>query len=369
MLTLLESFNRRKFEVLLVLFENSEDCMHSLPGDIRVINLDKKGRGDFFGLIRKLAAVMRQERPRVVLSFLWYGNVIAIIARKISRINIPIIVSARNYTSIALGNQRWGRFKRMLTRLSYPSAFGVVALSKAMAMDLKKNFRVEESKICIIPNPLDTEKISRLSSGEAEHPWFNDHPCVIVSVGRLHKQKGYRLLLKAFARLQNEHHVRLIILGEGEERSALERFIDELGLNSCVQLPGFVDNPYPYMKNANLFVMSSLYEGFPNVLIEAMACGAPVVSTACPSGPDEIINNGINGLLVPVSDESALCSAMASSLYNVNYGKSMAEKAKSDVLKYSVRKIVGRYEEVLMAAVEKVTNRQNVNKRERPDGH
>lgn len=363
MLTLLESFNRRKFELLLVLFESSEDEMDSLPGDIRVINLNKKGSGDFFGLIWKLAAVMRQERPSVVLSFLWYANVIAIIARKISRVNIPVIISARNYTSIAIGNQRWGRFKLMLTRLSYPAAFGVAAPSKAMAMDLKKNFKVKESGISIIPNPLDTEKISRLSSEEPGHPWFNDNTVVIVSVGRLHKQKGYRVLLKAFAKLQNEYPARLVILGEGEERPALERLIGESGLGSCVQLPGFVKNPYPYMKNANLFVISSLYEGFPNALLEAMACGTPVVSTACPSGPDEIITNGINGLLVPVADESALYSAMVSALYNADYGNSMAEKAQSDVLKYSVKKIVGRYEDMLMAAAKKETNGKGAGKR------
>jgi glycosyltransferase involved in cell wall biosynthesis len=137
---------------------------------------------------------------------------------------------------------------------------------------------------------------------------------VLVAVGRLHEQKDFQTLLRAFALVRARRSARLIILGEGPERPALEAGVAKLGLTEDVDLPGFVPNPYAFMAGASQFVLSSRYEGLPTVLIEAMACGCPVVSTDCPSGPGEILDNGKYGRLVPVGDAAALAEAMEATL-------------------------------------------------------
>lgn len=351
MLTLLEHFSRDKFELTLVLFEKKGEYLDLIPAGIRVLNLHKKGKIDFLGLINRLASVFRQEKPHVILSFLWYANVITILAKKLSMTHIPVILTVQNFMSKVLKDQRWGWIKQLMVRLLFPSASRVATVSKGVADDLVKNFKVSLSHICIIPNPIDIKKIKKLSSEELHHPWFDNQVPVIVSAGRLNRQKGFPLLLKAFARLQKEIPLRLIILGEGEERPTLESLISKLQLNPWVQLPGFIKNPYPYIKNSSIYVMTSLYEGFPVAMLEAMACGIPIVSTDCPSGPDEIITDGFNGLLVPVSNESELCSAISKILKDKAFGKRLSEKASLDIEKYSINQIVGKYEELMDTVV------------------
>jgi glycosyltransferase involved in cell wall biosynthesis len=148
-----------------------------------------------------------------------------------------------------------------------------------------------------------------------EHPWFGPGlPAVILSVGRLTSQKDFCTLIKAFAKVRQTNPSRLLILGDGEDRSALETLVDQLGLREDVSLPGFVANPYPYMTRADVFVLSSRWEGLPGVLIEALYCGAPLVSTDCPSGPREILADGKYGKLVPVGNMDRLAQAIEATL-------------------------------------------------------
>jgi glycosyltransferase involved in cell wall biosynthesis len=150
-----------------------------------------------------------------------------------------------------------------------------------------------------------------------EHPWFRSgEPPVILGVGRLTGQKAFEVLIEAFAQVRKKQRARLIILGEGEQRSMVEALIKCLGLQADVELPGFVANPYPYMAHARLFVLSSRWEGLPTVLVEAMSLGTPVIATDCPSGPREILKNGLYGPLVQVDDPGALALAMQKSLAN-----------------------------------------------------
>jgi len=148
-----------------------------------------------------------------------------------------------------------------------------------------------------------------------DHPWFRPgQPPLLLAVGRLQMQKDYPTLIRAFAQVRQSRRARLLILGEGKERLMLEALIKKLGLEEDVSLPGFVMNPYAYMARASLFVLSSRWEGLPTVLIEALCCGTPVVSTDCPSGPREILRDGQYGQLVPVAQADALAKAIETTL-------------------------------------------------------
>ncbi|MGM0454151.1 MAG: glycosyltransferase [Thermodesulfobacteriota bacterium] len=185
-------------------------------------------------------------------------------------------------------------FMGYLMRLFYPHVDGVIAVSKGVAEDLAVNIGMSRSSIDVVYNPVVTERLLREAAESCDHPWLKPgEPPVVLAVGRLTPQKDFITLLNAFAILRQSHKSRLLILGEGALRSALEAEIKKLDLVDFVQMPGFVDNPYPIMRASSLFVLSSAWEGLPNVLIQAMACGTPVVSTDCPSGPAEIFSPSV----------------------------------------------------------------------------
>jgi glycosyltransferase involved in cell wall biosynthesis len=202
-----------------------------------------------------------------------------------------------------------------LARIFYPTARAVIAVSQGVADDLARLIGPGRARLVVIPNPVVTPDLLRLAGEAPDHPWLGPgQPPVILAAGRLAPQKDYPTLIRAFAALVEGQDMRLIILGEGPERPALEALVGDLGLSGRVDLPGFRGNPFAYMAKARLFVLSSAWEGLPGVLIQAMACGTPVVSTDCPSGPREILVEGRLGPLVPVGDIAALAEAMARTL-------------------------------------------------------
>ncbi|NLO89188.1 MAG: glycosyltransferase, partial [Clostridia bacterium] len=187
----------------------------------------------------------------------------------------------------------------------------VVAVSQGVADDLVKTTGLMRELIKVIYNPIVTPELLEKAKESIGHPWFKPgQPPVILSAGRLTAAKDFPTLIHAFARVRAERLARLMILGEGEERPNLESLVRELGLESDVSMPEFVENPYAYMARAAVFVLSSAWEGFGNVLVEAMAVGTPVVSTDCPSGPAEILEGGKWGKLVPVGDVEKLAKAL-----------------------------------------------------------
>ena len=204
-------------------------------------------------------------------------------------------------------------------RRGYAAADAVVAVSDGVADDLAALAQLPRGRVRTIHNPVVGPDLARLAAETVEHPWFRaGGPPVVLSVGRLTVQKDHPTLLRAFARLRATRPARLVLLGGAArpERTAewlagLRGLAASLGVAGDVDLPGFVANPYPYMARSALFVLSSAWEGFANVLVEAMACGCPVVSTDCPSGPAEILDRGRYGPLVPVGDAEGLAGAMA----------------------------------------------------------
>jgi glycosyltransferase involved in cell wall biosynthesis len=208
------------------------------------------------------------------------------------------------------------RVLRLATmRFCYRRADGIIANAQDVATDIEAILKIDKEKITVLNNPTASPELLDQARDSPAHPWFGDGgPPVVVGVGRLARQKDFPTLIHAFARVRRDRPCRLVILGEGKDRAALERLVRELDLEGEVALPGWVDNPFACMARSALFVLSSAWEGSPNVLIQALALGCPVVSTDCPGGSREILAGGRYGPLVPVGDVGALAQAMAAVL-------------------------------------------------------
>lgn len=343
MVNLAIAFCERGVGVDLVLLQPEGPYLRELPPGVRVVNL-KASRmlTGFAALVRYL----RREKPRIMLSAMRHVNVTALLAASLSGSQVPVVVCDHNTATVEL-DQTPGIKSiviRVLMRWLYPRAYNIVAVSKGVADDLAILLRLNTNRIKVIHNPIVKEELFTLSNQPVTHSWFvNKLFPIVLAVGRLTPQKDYKTLLQAFSIARGTRDLRLMILGEGELRSGLETLIEQLGLVEDVALPGFTENPFAYMRQADMFVLSSLWEGLPTVLIEAMACGAPVISTDCPSGPDEILENGKWGRLVPVGDANALAQAMLDTLDNS--GPSPTQRA----MDYSVDKSVDAYLSLLFA--------------------
>jgi glycosyltransferase involved in cell wall biosynthesis len=294
-----------------------------------------------------LASHIRATRPRAVLSALTHMNFATIAAVRLSGTGARVVVSERNQIS-AKARAAKGWWQRSLYRavpVAYRFADKVVAVSEGVAADLIRFGHLPERKVGVIHNPVFEAGLDRLSGIECPHSWLAaGNPPVILAVGRLHHQKGFDVLLDAFAHVRAQMDCRLVILGEGEARRRLEARINVLGLVRDVDMPGFSDNPFALMARAGCFVLSSRWEGFPNALVEAMACGAPVVAADCPSGPREILG-GI-APLVPVGDARALAQAVLETLRNRPSTAPLRERARG----FSIAAATGRYMALLEGA-------------------
>jgi glycosyltransferase involved in cell wall biosynthesis len=174
---------------------------------------------------------------------------------------------------------------------------------------------ISRDRISVLYNPVVNDELTNKMKEPVLHPWFQKgHPPLVLSVGRLEAQKDFETLIRAIALVNQRREAYLMILGKGSQSVVLQDLVNKLGIAKVVEMPGYVENPYAYMARANVFVLSSKYEGFPGVLVEAMACGAPVVSTDCPSGPVEILVEGKYGRLVPVGDVAAMAAAIQATL-------------------------------------------------------
>lgn len=314
MVTLANGFADRGLKVDLVLVRAEGPYLSEVSPGVRIVDLQSsRVLTSLPGLVRYL----RQERPQAMLSALNHANVIAVVARMLARVPIRLVVSERNNVSLSGSSSKNLRSRVVLhmMRWAYRKADGVTAVSGGVADDLANAINLPRNRISVIFNPVVTPELIGKSRMPLEHPWLGEgKPPVILGVGRLTQQKDFATLIRAFAQVRTIRECRLVILGEGELRTELEQLVASLGVQGSVQLPGFADNPFAWMSRVRLFVLSSRWEGLPNVLIQAMACGAAVVSTNCPSGPDEILEGGKWGRLVPVGDVEALAEAMTALL-------------------------------------------------------
>lgn len=340
---LLEHLDRGRFELFLVLFH--ERCDYALPRDVPISCLRKKSRYDLPKLIWRLAQIYEKKKPDVVLSFMNYANLISAVARKLSLSKPRLLFSEQIHVSTDFKHEPFSSLKAWALRRLYPQSDGVICVSRGVADDLVTEFRVPHEKIKVIFNPVDIEHVLTLAKEDVHHPWFvQKQSPIIIAMGRLTAQKGYPYLLKAFAQVISTFRCRLVILGEGQEREALNMLARELGVETEVAFLGFQQNPFKYLALADVFVLSSLWEGFALAIMEAMACGVPVISTRCPSGPDEIITHGVNGLLVPVADDTGLAEAMLHVLKDKELAAKLGQAGRERAEDFAVPKIVKQYE-------------------------
>ena len=345
---LINHLNKEKYSICLVLFENILDYKKDLRFSGEIVCLDKKSRWDFFKLIFKLRKTLRTYQPDVVLSFLYYTNIVTVMASLFFKRKFKLILCERNYPPEYLQKDRLVYLKKWLMRFTYRKADKILTVSKSIARVLEKDFNIKSEKIKTIYNPVVLEEIKDKYQKEMKHPFFEDERAqIIISVGRLVEQKRVDRLLRAFSLVRKKQdRVYLIILGEGELRKELENLSLELRVDKWTDFVGFQSNPYAWIRKADIFVLSSDFEGFPNVILEAMACGTPVVSTDCPSGPNEIIVNGKNGILVPTEDEKAMAEAILKLLTNDNLRKRFFEEGKKKAETLRIEKILPQYEEL-----------------------
>jgi len=343
MVNLARGFSEKGLDVDLVLAKAEGPYLSQVPPEVRVIDLHSDR---VLASLPHLVRYLLRERPQALLSTLDHANIVALWARKLARVPNRLVVRVANNLSQSASNASSAR-ERLMPRLIhkfYPWADAVVAVSQGVADDLVKTAGLSRERIQVIYNPVVTPDLLEKAKEPLNHAWFapGEIP-VILSVGRLTKAKDYSTLIRAFAQVQREYPARLMILGEGEERPKLETLIRELDLEEDVSLPGFVDNPYAYMARSAVFVLSSVWEGLPNVLIEAMAIGTPVVSTDCPSGPAEILEGGEWGRLVPIGDVEKMTTAIIATLNDPNH-PDVSKRAQH----FGVEKSVKAYLEVLL---------------------
>lgn len=314
MLNLSAEFVKKGCAVDIVLAKAEGAYVSSVPAGVRVIDCNASRP---IWAIPALSRYLRAERPQALLSTITSANMAAIFASRIASPEIKCVICEASHLSTEL--RQTSTHNRVLIpliiRRLYPKAAAIVAVSQRTAEDLARLAGVSRQSIKVIYNPVVSESLLEKSQYPTSHRWLqhNRYP-VIVGMGRLTKQKNFATLIRAFALLRARMPSKLIILGEGEERPLLEHLCDSLGIADDVDLPGFEINPYPILSKASLFVLSSLWEGLPWVLVEALACGTKVLSTDCPGGPREILDNGTYGQLCPVENVRLMSEAMMRAL-------------------------------------------------------
>ncbi len=357
MVTLANAFAERGHPVDLVVVDDGGILTNELAAGVRLLPLKgwwsqakwigAKKRRRALACVPELAQYLRRERPVALMSTSHSVNVAAAAATRLARSTTRLVLRIDSLLSRSpelsgtrTQNRRLRRAQRFFTKADH-----IIAISHGVAEDLLAQLDYPRERVTAIHNPIPLAQLEKNALQPHPHPWLaSPGPPVVLGVGRLVKQKDFGTLVRAFARVRRSMDARLLILGEGTERAGLEAMIRELDIERDVDLPGFDRNPAAAMARANVFVLCSAWEGFGNVIVEAMACGCAVVSTDCRSGPREILKDGRLGSLVPVGDDEALAAAIIATLGQSSSSESLVERAGD----FAVDRIAERYLDVLL---------------------
>jgi glycosyltransferase involved in cell wall biosynthesis len=282
-----------------------------IPDGTEVLSLDESMHTSLLRIIPRFSDAVVKLKADTVISFTWYPAVISYLTVKLGLARFKHIVhdtvNMTEYMKDHFAHERYRGLKQYLAKRAYRDADVVVVVSQGEKEDLIRNFKISEKRIIVIYNPLDRVRIAELS---AEDTGIHFEMPLVVSVGRLVHQKGFDILLRAFRKVRDVKTAKLMIVGDGEEREALMSLVQSLHLQGDVLFAGMRGNPFQFMRKAEVFCLASRYEGFGNVILEAMSLGVPVIVTDCPSGPSEITDNGRYGILVSPEDPDAIAEAL-----------------------------------------------------------
>jgi glycosyltransferase involved in cell wall biosynthesis len=343
-LNLVNAIAQKGIRVDLLLIKTDSQHLQDIHPSINRIDL---GSSHTLTSLLPLMRYLKRVHPPCLLAAKDRAGRIAVIARALAGANETRLGLrlGTNLSAAFAHKSPWRmRLRQLPIRLLYPSIDVIIAVSEGVKQDILKVSAVKPSRVKVVRNPVITRKLVESAAAPVPHPWLveMDRP-VILGAGRLTLQKDFQVLIRAFALLHKSRACRLIILGEGRQRAELENLARKLGVAEDLALPGFAANPYAYMRHAKLFVLTSRWEGSPNVLTEAMALGTPVVATDCPSGPNELLNGGRVAPLVDVGDWRGLAEAMAQVLDNP-----MAEETlQQAVHEYNAETSATRYLEIM----------------------
>jgi glycosyltransferase involved in cell wall biosynthesis len=357
----LQRLDRDAFEPRLCVLQPATAGV-SVPGDVPVTELSRRSRWSFPRVVLELAGAIRRHAPEVVIGYSGTANFAVLLAARLLRRRPAILVTehiapAQMYRSV---EEPYGWIKELLIRALYRSADAVVAVSYGVASELEREYGLAEGRIGVAHTPVEIERLRDLA-GEPPSLWPERGP-VVVSVSRLTPQKNVALLLRALARLPRARQVSAVIVGAGSERPLLERLARELEVR--VLFTGPDANPYRYMARADAFVLSSDFEGFGVVLVEALSLGVPVVSTDCPSGPREILDSGEHGVLVAPGGVEALAAALERILSD----ESLRERLRAGGPRRAEVFSAPRGTQALEREIEAVLRRRRISARALPDG-
>lgn len=340
---LIRALRPEQYDVSLVLFDKKGEYLPEVPAHVGIHVVQKRTRYDIFRLVVGLALLLRYIRPDTAVSFMSYPSLVLVLAKIISFTRIRIVISIHNYLSIQLQHDRCMRLKIFLFRIFFKIASVCFVPSEGVKKDMATLLKMKEDKIVVIRNPVNLARIRTMK----------DEACIvhvpskyIVAVGRLSLQKGYRYLLNAYSGICNGIEEDLVIVGTGEQEHELKDLAKKLNIGERVIFLGFQANPYVIMKKSSALVLSSEFESFALVIVEAMACGTPVISTDCPAGPSEIIDDGVDGILVPVGDEKKLADAILALLKNNEMRQRLSAAGLRKVSNFSIEKILPDYEKL-----------------------
>lgn len=314
MLAVTSELSRRGYDAELVVGQLRGDLADLVPPDLAIVDLDQP---HLRRCLPVLVRYLQRRRPDVLIATLEHAIFVADLAVRLSGVDTAVVPRLANTLSEqepARAGSRGRLVERGACRV-YRRAACTIAVSRGAAEDLHHVAGVPMEQLCVVPNPVVGPELWSGMRASLDHPWFRPGTApVILGIGRLTPQKNFGLLIEAFARIRERRDARLVILGEGALRTDLREAAAQAGVARDVDLPGFDPNPFRYLARAAVHVLSSDWEGLPGSLIQALACGVPVVATDCPSGPREILDHGRFGRLVPVGDATALAAAVDATL-------------------------------------------------------
>ena len=348
---LIDGLVRMGFNIVLFLFELEGEYLEMVPKEVKILSpASPKPRKPLKGLwkLKEVVRVISEERPDVLYSRLWPTKVATAFAGFISGKRVVFSEDRTLSQFMEEGNPHRWSFNFHIRKTASQLASVVAPVSQGIADELIRIFKLSPDRVKLIYNGFDLEEMRKKSEEEVNHPWFNNRKEPVVgALGRMVELKGFKYLLEAI-RIVNDRGipVRLLMIGKGEILKDLKTKAGRLDIKDRVEFLGFVENPFAYLARCDLFVLSSLYEGLPSTLIEAMALGVPVISTRCPTGPEEIIENERNGLLVPVADSGAIAESIIRVLQDKELSIRLKVEGRKRAEDFSLESMVSKFADI-----------------------